>query len=84
MGEMGERPVQVRRHPMAAAAVQEKSRIVCPLEVGTTIALTGHAIYEQEEPYEGRLSRTVLWEGRGEISPPDPIILRSKFSRFYK
>jgi len=29
---------------------------------------------EQEEPCEGRLSSTVLWEGRGEIPPPDPII----------
>jgi len=28
---------------------------------------------EHEEPYEGRLSRTVLWEGWGEIPLPDPI-----------
>jgi hypothetical protein len=26
-----------------------------------------------EEPCEGRLSRTVLWEGRGAIPLPDPI-----------
>ena len=32
--------------------------------------LCGH---QQEEPYEGRLSRTVLWEGGGEIPLPDPI-----------
>jgi hypothetical protein len=28
---------------------------------------------EQEEPCEGRPSRTVLWEGRGEIPLSDPI-----------
>jgi hypothetical protein len=28
---------------------------------------------EHEEPCEGRLSRTVPWEGRGEIPLPDPI-----------
>jgi len=28
---------------------------------------------EHEEPCEGRLSRTVLWEGWGEIPQPDPI-----------
>jgi len=26
-----------------------------------------------EESYQGRLSRTVLWEGWGEIPQPDPI-----------
>jgi len=31
-------------------------------------------IYKHEEPCEGRLSRTVLWEGWGEIPLPDPII----------
>ncbi len=29
---------------------------------------------EHEEPYEARVSRTVLWEGWGEIPLPDPII----------
>jgi hypothetical protein len=29
---------------------------------------------QQEEPDEGRLSRPVLWEGRGAIPPPDPIM----------
>ena len=29
-------------------------------------------VIEQEEPYEGRLSRTVLWERRGEIPLRDP------------
>ena len=35
--------------------------------------LMGDAI-EHEEPCEGRLSRTVLWEGEGEIPLPDPIV----------
>ena len=29
-------------------------------------------VIEQEEPYEGRLSRTVLWERSGEIPLRDP------------
>jgi hypothetical protein len=37
-----------------------------------TILLKGVAI-EHEEPYEGRLSRTVLWEGVGAIPLPEPI-----------
>jgi len=31
-------------------------------------------VIEQEEPYEGRLSRTVLWERRGEIPLRDPTM----------
>jgi len=31
-------------------------------------------VIEQEEPYEGRLSRTVLWERRGETPLRDPTI----------
>ena len=30
--------------------------------------------FRHEEPCEARVSRTVLWEGRGETSPPDPIV----------
>ena len=37
-----------------------------------TLRLKGVAI-EHEEPNEGRLSRTVLWEGGGEIPLPDLI-----------
>jgi hypothetical protein len=33
---------------------------------------------EQEEPCEGRLSSTVLWEGRGETPLPDPITSKPK------
>jgi len=33
---------------------------------------------EQEEPCEGRLSSTVLWEGRGEIPLSDPIIANGR------
>jgi hypothetical protein len=29
-------------------------------------------VIEQEEPYEGRLSRTVPWERRGETPLSDP------------
>ena len=28
---------------------------------------------QQQEPYEGRSSRTVLWERRGEVPLRDPI-----------
>jgi len=31
-------------------------------------------VIEQEEPYEGRLSRTVPWERRGETPLRDPTI----------
>jgi len=31
-------------------------------------------IHQHEEPYEGRLSRTVLWEDWGEIPLSDPIV----------
>ena len=37
-----------------------------------TTLLKGEAI-EHEEPYEGRLSRLVLWEGGGAIPLLDPI-----------
>ncbi|MFN9110414.1 MAG: hypothetical protein ACK5XN_10135, partial [Bacteroidota bacterium] len=33
---------------------------------------------EHEEPCEMRVSRTVLWEGRGEIPLPDPIMCHNK------
>ena len=33
-------------------------------------------IYKHEEPCEGRLSRTVLWEARGGIPLADPIITK--------
>ncbi len=35
-------------------------------------------IYKHEKPYESRGSRTVLWEGMGEIPLPDPIIGKRK------
>lgn len=34
--------------------------------------------YEHEEPDESRGSRPVLWEGRGEITLPDPIGCKPK------
>ncbi|MCX6235638.1 MAG: hypothetical protein NT175_13125 [Bacteroidetes bacterium] len=38
---------------------------------------------EQEEPYEGRLSRTVLWERRGEIPLRDPTRQHLKKSHIH-
>jgi len=38
-------------------------------------------VTEPEEPYEGRLSRTVLWERRGEIPLRDPIMRQLKTTR---
>ena len=35
-------------------------------------------VIEQEEPYEGRLSRTVPWERRGETPLRDPTIVHAK------
>ncbi|MBX2928868.1 MAG: chitobiase/beta-hexosaminidase C-terminal domain-containing protein [Saprospiraceae bacterium] len=41
-------------------------------------ARQGSSDKEHEEPCEGRLSRTVLWEGRGETPLPDPIVAKLK------
>ena len=38
-------------------------------------------IYKHEEPCEGRLSRTVLWEGWGEIPLPDPMCVLNNLCR---
>jgi hypothetical protein len=38
MGKMGERPVQVRITQVAALTIQAESRIVCPLDIGKTLA----------------------------------------------
>lgn len=49
------------------------------MEIGAAIVIFAGRVRrcnsdkEHEEPCEGRLSRTVLWEGRGEIPLPDPI-----------
>jgi hypothetical protein len=43
-----------------------------PLEIGTTVTILV-SDNEHEEPCEGRLSRTVLWKGRGEIPLSDQI-----------
>jgi hypothetical protein len=52
----------------------ELSYILCALEIGTTIKFMYFSDQEQEEPCEGRPSRTVLWEGKGEIPLSDPIM----------
>ena len=36
--------------------------------------------HQQEEPYEVRVSRTVPWEGKGEIPLPDPIVRHAKMN----
>jgi hypothetical protein len=69
MGKVGKGTFQVRCAAQAAWALLGESRTICPLEIGTTMTTFGHVINEHEEPCEGRLSRTVLWEGRGEIPP---------------
>jgi hypothetical protein len=38
---------------------------------------------KHEEPYEGRLSRTVLWERKGEIPLRDPIRRKRANSQFW-
>lgn len=37
-------------------------------------------VIEQEEPYEGRPSRTVPWERRGEIPLRDPTMANYKIT----
>ena len=75
----GAKGQQNGRCALAKKPVHTTPRLVLSLEMGTTMRkkflLCGH---QQEEPYEGRLSRTVLWEGGGEIPLPDPIISHFK------
>jgi len=52
---MGERFVQNGGGRVAKATIQRQSRFIPSLEISTSLI----AIYKQEEPCEGRLSRTV-------------------------
>jgi len=52
---MGERFVQNGGGRLATATVQIQFRFIPSLEIGASLI----AIYKQEEPCEGRLSRTV-------------------------
>lgn len=84
MGEMGKGFVQVWVSEMAPTTVQRIPRTICALEIGAAIVIFAGRVRrcnsdkEHEEPCEGRLSRTVLWEGRGEIPLPDPIVANFK------
>ena len=37
---------------------------------------------QQQEPYEGRLSRTVPWERKGEVPVRDPITPEPDLERY--
>ena len=39
MGKMEERPVQIRITQVAALTIQAKPRIICPLDIGKTLAI---------------------------------------------
>jgi hypothetical protein len=39
MGEMGKGPVQVRITQVAALTIQAEPRFICPLDIGTTLAI---------------------------------------------
>ncbi|MBX2963734.1 MAG: hypothetical protein KF687_14585 [Cyclobacteriaceae bacterium] len=65
VGEMGEGLIHKRINPMAAGKVSLTTRPIRTLEIGTYIGLLSFLrlptfVIKQEEPYEGRLSRTVL------------------------
>ena len=51
-----------------------KFSIVQPISLGGYRDRT----FWYDEPYEGRLSRTVLWEGGGEIPPRLPGVLKKE------
>ena len=63
---------------MLTTQVPGRGCTFCALEIGTTMKFYYFSDDEQEEPCEGRLSSTVLWEGRGEILLPDPIIANGR------
>ncbi len=57
--------------------VQRKAQSFPALEIGVSI-ISSILVTKQEEPYEGRLSRTVLWEREGEIPLRDSIVCHAK------
>jgi hypothetical protein len=64
MGEVGEGTVHICINPMASTKVSLPPRLIRTLEIGTSIGLAHQElmtifVIRQEEPYEGRLSRTV-------------------------
>lgn len=74
MGKMGERIVQESKSSVFADEIQRTSRFICTLGIGISMKISiFDVIYQHEEPYDGRLSRTVPWEDRSEILLSDPI-----------
>ena len=77
VGEMGEGLVQVRGSPLVAATVQRAPQSVCSLEIGSTMIIftaTKNMKSRAKRTKRGglatagsRVSRTVLWERRGEL-----------------
>ena len=63
---------------MVKTEVQRKSRAIYTLAMGKSIKFITLVVYKQEEPYEGRLSRTVPWERGSEILSRDPIMGKCK------
>jgi len=58
---VGERPVQAGGYKMVKDKVQRKARLIPALETGTSVMQEQYICdLKQEEPCEGRLSRTVL------------------------
>ena len=51
---------------------ETKSQPICSNGIGNIHNVLITFVIEQEEPYEGRLSRTVPWERRGETPLRDP------------
>ena len=62
MGKVGERPLQAGGYKMAKDEVQRKARLIPALETGASVMQEHYICHckKQEEPCEGRLSRTVL------------------------
>jgi hypothetical protein len=61
VGEVGERSVHKGGYKMAEGKVQRKAGLIPALETGTSVMQQHYTCdLKQEEPCEGRLSRTVL------------------------
>ena len=59
VGKMAKRIKQDGKYKMVKNKVERSSKIICTLEIGTSIIYRIFVI-ECEEPYEARVSRTVL------------------------
>ena len=61
--------------------IPKATEFIPTLEIGTSMSLYNF-VSEHEEPYEGRLSRTVPWERGGEIPLRDSTV--GQFNRSLK